>query len=223
TGQFIFVASPARRRGEKAKEPPKFRIINKISAPEVELPSKHTIAVFSLSEGGTLYFNDIRRFGYLKLVRDVDIPHVRELAEFGPEPLSKAFTFQVFSEHVRRHPSQAIKTTLMDSRVIAGIGNIYSDEILFHAAVAPLRKVKTLSEDELRHIFQHIRPVLEKGIAAKGSSVGDFVRTDGSWGTMGKFHYVYGRKGQKCKKCKATLMAVKVGGRTGTFCPSCQR
>ena len=110
----------------------------------------------------------------------------------------------------------------MDPKVVAGIGNIYSDEILFHAGVRPTRQVSSLTDKELSAIYKWIRPVLIKGIKAKGSSVGDFVRTDGSWGQMGKFHFVYGRKGQKCKKCGTIIEAVKLGGRTGSFCPKCR-
>ncbi|HYV33248.1 MAG TPA: zinc finger domain-containing protein, partial [Candidatus Limnocylindria bacterium] len=124
---------------------------------------------------------------------------------------------------VKRHSKSKIKQVLMDSKVVAGIGNIYSDEILFHAGVRPIRTVKSLSSAELKNIYKWIKPVLIKGIKAKGSSVGDFVRTDGSWGQMSKFHFVYGRKGQKCKRCGTIIEAVKLGGRTGSYCPKCQK
>ena len=111
----------------------------------------------------------------------------------------------------------------MDQSFVAGIGNIYSDEILFHAKVRPMRRVSSLSQKELKAVYKWIKPVLLKGIAAKGSSVGDFVRTDGSWGQMGKFHFVYGRKGQKCKKCGTVISSVKLNGRTASFCLKCQK
>jgi formamidopyrimidine-DNA glycosylase len=124
---------------------------------------------------------------------------------------------------LEKRPKGKIKQVIMDNKVVVGIGNIYSDEILFHAKVRPTRTVSTLSEKELANIYKWIKPVLLKGIATKGSSVGDFVRTDGSWGTMGKYHFVYGRKGQKCKKCGSIIEAIKLGGRTGSFCPKCQK
>ena len=111
----------------------------------------------------------------------------------------------------------------MDNKVVVGIGNIYSDEILFHAGVGPTRSVSSLTDKDLKNIYKWIKPVLLKGIKAKGSSVGDFVRTDGTWGQMGKFHFVYGRKGQKCKKCGSIIESVKLGGRTGSYCPKCQK
>lgn len=110
----------------------------------------------------------------------------------------------------------------MDNKVVVGIGNIYSDEILFHAKIRPTRVVSSLGPKELQAIFKWIKPVLKKGIEAKGSSVGDFVRTDGTWGQMGKFHFVYGRKGQKCKKCGQPIVSMKLGGRTASYCPFCQ-
>ncbi len=218
TGQFIFEDKKLR-----AKTDGKYRMLNKLNAPFVKLPGKHTHVIFYFTDGSILYFNDVRKFGYLKLVHDDEIGQVRELNEFGPEPLSKEFTLLALCAAAHNASRLKIKQFLMDSNRIAGIGNIYSDEILFHAKVRPTRTVKSLSADELKGIYKWIKPVLLKGIAAKGSSVGDFVRTDGSWGKMGKYHFVYGRKGQKCKKCGTTIEATKIGGRTGSFCPKCQK
>ncbi len=140
----------------------------------------------------------------------------------GPEPLEDAFTYKVFKERLQNKRGK-IKQVLMDNKVVVGIGNIYSDEILFHACVRPTRAVSTLTDKKLSAIYKWIKPVLEKGIKAKGSSVGDFVRTDGTWGQMGKFHFVYGRKGKECKKCGSIIEVVKLGGRTGSYCPNCQK
>ena len=170
-----------------------------------------------------MYFNDVRKFGYLKIVHDDEINQVKELQEFGPEPLSKKFTIITFLTAVKKVIKRKIKEVLMDSKIVAGIGNIYSDEILFHAKVRPTRTISSLSDKELSAIYKWIRPVLIKGIKAKGSSVGDFIRTDGSWGQMGKYHFVYGRKGQKCKRCGSIIQAIKISGRTGSFCFSCQK
>jgi formamidopyrimidine-DNA glycosylase len=200
-------------------------MFNKLTAPKVLLPGKHTHAIFEFTDGSRLYFNDIRKFGYMKLVQGGEIDQVLELKEYGPEPLDKKFTHSTFLTAVKNVLSKKVKIKpfLMDSSRIAGIGNIYSDEILFHAGVRPLRAVSSLSNKELIAVYKWIKPVLIKAIKAKGSSVGDFVRTDGSWGQMGKFHFVYGRKGQKCKKCGTIIEAVKLGGRTGSFCPRCQK
>jgi len=218
TGQFIF---EDRKLLKKSKG--YYRILNRKTAPKILHPAKHTHVVFYFSDDARLYFNDVRKFGYMKLVHDDEINQVRELAEFGPEPLDKIFTLDLLKRFIKSRPKLTIKQYLMDPTVVAGIGNIYSDEILFHAKVRPERKLSTIKTDEWRKIFAAIAPVLKKGIAAKGSSVGDFVRTDGSWGQMGKFHYVYGRKGQKCKVCGTIIKSLKIGGRTGSFCPRCQK
>lgn len=217
TGQFIF-----EDRALRKKTGGKYRLLNKLSAPLEKLPSKHTHAVFEFTDASKLYFNDVRKFGYLKLVHDDEINQVRELKEFGPEPLLKNFDYPQFVTAVTKRRYGKIKQVLMDPKVVAGIGNIYSDEILFHAGVRPERKVASIKYQVLRKIFKNIKKVLIRAVKAKGSSVGDFIRTDGSWGKMGKYHYVYGREGQKCKKCGTIITSVKLGGRTGSFCPKCQ-
>lgn len=217
TGQFIFEDLRLRKATQG-----KYRLLNKRNAPKVPLPAKHTHAIFYFSDKSVLYFNDVRKFGYLKLVHDNEIGQVRELSEYGPEPLDKKFAYPVFLAQLKKRSKGNIKQVLMDNKVVVGIGNIYSDEILFLAKVRPTRKVGSLKKKELAAIYHAIAPVLKKGIQAKGSSVGDFVRTDGSWGKMGKFHFVYGRKGNGCKKCGSVIQAVKLGGRTGSYCPKCQ-
>jgi formamidopyrimidine-DNA glycosylase len=218
TGQFIF-----EDRALRKKTGGKYRLLNRLSAPLKPLPDKHTHVIFKFVDDSTLYFNDVRKFGYLKLVHDDEIDQVRELKEFGPEPLDKNYKVPQFLAAAKLRGTRKIKEFLMDSKIIAGIGNIYSDEILFHAKVRPTRKVFSLTSEDLKNIFRWIKPVLLKGIEAKGSSVGDFVRTDGSWGQMGKYHFVYGRKGQKCKRCGSIIESTKVGGRTASFCPKCQK
>jgi formamidopyrimidine-DNA glycosylase len=218
TGQFIFEDKTQHKRTGG-----KYRILNKLTAPLVQLPSKYTHAIFYFTDGAILYFNDLRQFGYLKIVRDKDISKVRELNEYGPEPLDKKFTFAVFAEALKKRKKLPIKLALMDPKVVAGIGNIYSDEILYHARVRPDRATGAIKPAELKKIFAQIRPVLQTAIKYKGSSVGDFVRTDGKWGSMGKHHFVYGRKKQPCKRCGTMIQSLKLGGRTTCFCPNEQK
>ncbi len=218
TGQFIFEDKKQKQRTHS-----KYRILNRPTAPLVQLPGKHTHVVINFTDGSTLYFNDIRQFGYLKLVHDDEIDQVRELKDFGPEPLSKTFTFTKFSVMIKRRPKAKIKQVLMDPLIVVGIGNIYSDEILFHAKVRPARTVATLTQTELHAIYRYIGVILKQAIKYKGSSVGDFVRPDGSWGSMGKHHFVYGRKKQPCFVCGTMIENIKLGGRTASYCPSCQK
>ncbi len=218
TGQFIF-----EDKKQHQKTHGRYKIINKLTAPLVQLPSKYTHVIFNFTDGSTLYFNDVRQFGYLKLVHDDEIDQVKELKDFGPEPLDKKFTFSVFKQTLLRRPKGKIKQVLMDPLIVVGIGNIYSDEILFHAKVRPTRTVASLTSQELKVIYKYIGIVLKQAIKYKGSSVGDFVRPDGSWGSMGKHHFVYGRRKQKCLKCGTMIENIKLGGRTASYCPHCQK
>ncbi|MCL5667305.1 MAG: bifunctional DNA-formamidopyrimidine glycosylase/DNA-(apurinic or apyrimidinic site) lyase [Patescibacteria group bacterium] len=217
TGQFIFEDGRLRKKTKGL-----YRLVNSLNAIPEKLPSKHTHVIFTFQDGSHLYFNDVRKFGYLKLVRGDELNQVKELREYGPEPLSKNFTPTQFLAAVKKRVGGKIKQVLMDPKVVAGIGNIYSDEILFRAKIRPARKVSSLSEKDLKTIYAQIPIVLKQAIKAKGSSVGDFIRTDGSWGTMGKHHFVYGRSGLPCKVCGTAIQTVKIGGRTGSFCPKCQ-
>lgn len=218
TGQFIFEDKALLK-----KTGGRYRILNRLLAPLVQFPTKHTHVIFKFTDDSTLYFNDMRVFGYMKLVHDDEVDSVSELKTFGPEPLSREFTLDKFRDKLSKRKKIAIKLALMDATLVAGIGNIYSDEILFHAKVAPDRRVETLDKKEIEKIYKNIKPVLETGIKYKGSSVGDFVRTDGAWGSMGKHHFVYGRRGQSCKQCGTIIKSIKLGGRTSCFCPKEQK
>lgn len=218
TGQFIFEDKKLR-----AVTGGQYRIINKLAAPLVKLPSKYTHVIFYFIDSSVLYFNDVRQFGYLKVVTDEEVKRVKELSGFGPEPLSRQFTLEKLAVQVKRRSRSPIKLVLMDPTVVAGIGNIYSDEILFHAKIKPTRLAGTIKANELKQIYKYIPLVLKQAIKYKGSSVGDFVRTDGKWGSMGKHHFVYGRRGQPCKRCGTIIQSVKLGGRTSCFCPKEQK
>ncbi len=218
TGQFIF-----EDKTQRAKTGGKYKILNKPTAPLVQLPCKYTHVVFHFTDGSTLYYNDMRQFGYLRIVKDEDIDKVAEFKNYGPEPLEKTFTFKIFETALKNRKKIPIKLALMDTKVVVGIGNIYSDEILYHAGVRPDREVSTIKPKDLKAVFDQIKPVLLQGIKFKGSSVGDFVRTDGKWGSMGKHHFVYGRKNKPCLGCGTIIVSKKLGGRTTCFCPKEQR
>ena len=123
TGQFIFEDKKLHK-----KTGGKYRMLNKLNAPFIQLPGKHTHVIFYFTDGSILYFNDVRKFGYLKIVRDDEISQVKELNEYGPEPLDKKFTFEVFSSAIKKRPNGKIKQVLMDNKIVVGIGNIYSDD-----------------------------------------------------------------------------------------------
>ena len=215
TGQLIYFA---KRELDK-----QIRLLNIEKTPYVHLPTKSTHVIFEFTDGSKLFYNDFRQFGYLKLVTDKELSTVKELQSYGPEPLDAKFTPKALESIMQHRPKMKLKQFLMDPNLIAGIGNIYSDEIMFYAKVRPTRTVKNLTPKERLLIFKGIKKILTDAVNHHGSSVGDFIRPDGDWGTYGKIHMVYGRAGEKCKVCGSIIKSQKFNGRTGSFCPVCQK
>lgn len=190
--------------------------------PDVEVPNKWTHVVFKFSDGSHLYFNDLRQFGYMKLV-GYAIPDRRLDEEFGPEPLEKDFNLNAFKKILFKWPKRKIKQLLMDQSIIAGIGNIYADEVLFYSGVLPTRAVLNLTENEIKKIHRGIKLILKKAIKARGTSVNNYRDAAGRKGGFEKYLMVYNREGEKCKKCGTTIKRIKLGGRSASFCPVCQK
>ncbi len=168
-----------------------------------------------------LALSDLRKFAKVELWDSDKLKKSRELNELGPEPLDKNFTFQIFKNVLPKKGK--IKQVLMNQAVVAGIGNIYSDEILWEARVYPLKDVSKLSEKELNEIYQVIKKILKTAIKLKGESFSDFRRTSGEKGNFDKERKVYQKEGEKCFHCGATIQRVKLGGRSAHFCPVCQK
>ncbi|MDP2864221.1 MAG: DNA-formamidopyrimidine glycosylase [bacterium] len=180
-------------------------------------PSKYTRKVFNFDDGTFLIFNDVRKFGWWKRVKDT-----KKIEEkFGPEPLT--LDFKTFKELLTKRTNSKIKPLLMNQQFIAGLGNIYSDEILFEAGVRPTRIVKTLSSQEIKKIFQNIEKILETAIGHQGSSVEYYVDVYGQKGGYVKYHKVYRREGKKCFCCGTEIKRIKISGRSAHFCPKCQK
>ena len=178
-------------------------------------PSRHTRKVFNFNDGSTLVFNDLRKFGWWKMVKETK--SVEE--NFGPEPLE--MNFKIFKSILIKKSKTKIKSLLMDQKAIAGIGNIYSDEILFRAKIKPLRLARSLNNKELETLFKNIKKVLNLAIKKRGSSVEHYFDALGKKGEYVKYHKVYRQK--KCKNCKSEIKRIKIGGRSAHFCPICQK
>lgn len=176
--------------------------------------------IFFLSNKWQIGLSDLRKFAKVELLDKQELE--REIEKIGPEPLENSFTFEVFKERLSRKKGK-IKIVLMDQATIAGIGNIYSDEILWDAKISPLRQVKSLREKELFAIYLSIKKILKKAIELHGESISDFRRLDGSKGEFDKWRKVYRREGEKCLRCQAKILAKKIGQRTAHFCPNCQK
>lgn len=191
---------------------------------ETRSRSAHTHLIILFQNNAALFYNDLRQFGYIKLVKT---KRVRELIdkEYGPEPFDKNFTLSAFKGLIEGKLRQngKIKQFLIDQKNIAGIGNIYADEILFFSGVMPTRKISTLSINEIKKIYEGIRKILATAIKFRGSSVNNYLD---SQGRVGEYHLrlkVYSRGNQPCKKCGVKIKKIKLGGRGTHFCPNCQK
>lgn len=186
--------------------------------------NRHIHVVFTLSNKKHLVFCDSRKFGTI-VVEKTDTLHIERLGHLGPEPLETKCTLPVFKERLMKSPTRAIKTVLMDQSIIAGIGNIYSDEMLHRAHILPTRTTKSLSSKEFLLLFKSMKDVLLQGIDFGGDSTSDYRNIRGERGTFHANHLVYLRTKQKCftKGCKGSIEKKTVGGRSAHFCAFCQR
>ncbi|MGB9743422.1 MAG: DNA-formamidopyrimidine glycosylase [Minisyncoccales bacterium] len=180
-------------------------------------PSVYTRKVFVFDDGSKLVFNDVRRFGWWKEMKDTS----KLEKEFGPEALE--VDLKTFSQLLKKKPKSKIKPLLMDQKFIAGIGNIYSDEILFAAGVLPWRLVKTLTEDKIKKIHQNIKKVLTKALQYRGTTEQYYRDACGQPGDYNQQLKVYQRGGQPCLICGAKIKRVKIAGRSAHYCPHCQK
>ncbi|MBU1149194.1 bifunctional DNA-formamidopyrimidine glycosylase/DNA-(apurinic or apyrimidinic site) lyase [Patescibacteria group bacterium] len=187
-----------------------------------ELPNNFTHAIFTLTSGQQLFFNDIRMFGYLKLIESIELPDLFK-NKLGPEPLNQSFTLPVFKELINKRKIGKIKPLLMDQSFIAGIGNIYADEVCHYAKIQPTRIAGLLKDDEVKRLYQGIRKILPQAIALRGTSADTYVDSDGKKGSYEEKLKVYGRKSKKCLTCQTPLKSMKLNGRTTVYCPSCQK
>ncbi|MEI6596805.1 MAG: bifunctional DNA-formamidopyrimidine glycosylase/DNA-(apurinic or apyrimidinic site) lyase [bacterium] len=186
-----------------------------------KLPNKFSRVIFKFNDKSTLYFNDVRRFGWIKIMPG------NKFAEFnsrlGVEPLSSEFTLEFFNKFLLRKPKTSIKQALLDQKYISGIGNIYADESLFIARIKPFRKIKTLSATEIKKLWHAIPKILKHAIKHRGTSFNDYVDAQGEVGNFIKYLKVYGRLGEKCKNCGQPVKKIKLGGRGTHWCDNCQK
>ncbi len=187
-----------------------------------DLPDKSTRVTLEFSDNSKLFFNDQRKFGWVKLLAT---PLVEELPFFqkvGPEPLEEAFTWQVLKERLARKQKSRIKAALLDQTTLAGLGNIYVDECLLLSKIHPLRRVAELSDEQLRILADNIKRVLQGSIDAGGSSSRNYVDADGKRGNYLDGNYAYKRDGQPCRICATTIVKIRAAGRGTHLCPNCQ-
>jgi len=199
------------------------RMTGKLLVSEVEkYRDKHTHVIFSLDDGQEIRFNNVRKFGRIYLI-DPDHPEqAGGFAELGPEPLSEDLSLEKFKQLFENRRG-IIKSLLMNQKFIAGIGNIYADEILFLSGIRPDRTADTLTDMEKEKIYFNMRDILTKGILYGGTTFSDYVNAFGQEGSFQVELRVYQKEGEECFKCGAPIERTKIGGRSTYYCPKCQK
>ena len=180
---------------------------------------KHTHLIIYLAQDTRLNYKDVRKFGRILYLSDSQLQNYLA-TKVGLEPLE--MSFEEFSQRIMKKKGP-IKKNLLDQGVIAGIGNIYADEILFASGLKPQYPTEKLDPADLKAIYENIKSILKIAIEAGGSTIRDYVDSTGKAGDFQNFHKVYGRFGQTCVRCNSSLDKTKIAGRTTVFCPDCQK
>ena len=184
---------------------------------------KHNHIYFKLSNGLALVYNDVRRFGFLKLYNTTNIKKIKFLKKLGLEPFSKKFNIKYFKKFVQKRKKN-IKNLLMDQTFISGLGNIYVNEALFMSRIKPLRLCSRLNINEIKSLIINVKKILRFSISKGGSSIRDFKNTLGKSGTFQQFFYVYGQENKNCSRisCKGKIKKIQISNRSSFYCNKCQ-
>ena len=213
TGKFFFVD----RKNTKLKTSFYYNI-------DYKKEQKYDRVEFILNKNQKLIYNDVRKFGFIKLLCNKKYKDNFHLKHLGPEPLKNTFNYTYFKNYIKGR-SRVIKDILMDQKFVSGLGNIYANEILFLSKVKPSRKVKNLKEFELKKIINFTKEVLKNAIELGGSSIKDFSSSNGKKGSFQQHFNVYGKKGATCSNttCKSIIFKSSISNRSTFFCDNCQK
>lgn len=210
TGQYIY-------RGPNLPKPEKLssKVIGGV-------PGSHTLVIFKLDKNGVLYYNDVRRFGWIRIEKTEDVEKEKFIVKLGPEPF-KGLTLEVFQEILSK-TSRMIKVVLMDQEKMGGVGNIYANDALWLSQINPKTPAKDIDHKSAQKLYSAILKVLNAGIKYGGASELAFVTPDGNEGKYQKHTLVYGHEGDPCERChKSVIKKFFLGGRGTYFCPNCQK
>lgn len=188
-----------------------------------ELPDKSTRVILEFTDGSRLFFNDQRKFGWMKLLPSIEIPNIDFMKKVGPEPLEDNFTSADFEARFKRRAKTSIKAALLDQTVVAGVGNIYADESLWGAKIHPQRLVGSLSSKDYALLYAELRAVMNLAIEKGGSTDKNYVNAEGKRGSYMDFARVFRREGKPCPRCGTTIIKFKASGRGTHICPYCQK
>ncbi len=212
TGQLVFVDDNSRFGAGH----PNDSLIN-------NLPDKSTRVTFDFTDGSHLYFNDQRKFGWVRLLPTPEVPNIDFMKKVGPEPLEANFNAMEFISRFKRRPRTSIKAAILDQTVIAGVGNIYADESLWGAKIHPKRLVESITDQEFKDLYTEVRAVMNLSIEKGGSTNHNYVNAEGKKGSYMDFARVFRREGLPCPRCGTEIIKIKVAGRGTHICPHDQR
>jgi len=221
TGHYLF--GKYRKSTAKEKKKGALEWIPDEEGPLRDPFNRFIYLVFTLSNGKHLVLSDMRKFATVFSYKTKEVPE--DVMNLGPCPLKKEFTFSKFLDVMSKTSNQPIKTTLMNQKVIAGIGNIYSDEILWASGINPKNQTQNISRKYLYGIYKNIKTLLKKGVSLGGDSMSDYRTPDGTKGGFQYHHKAYQREGEKCPKrgCNGVIKRIIIGGRSTHFCPEHQK
>ena len=211
TGQLVFVGTNERFGAGH----PNDSLVN-------ALPDKSTRVTIDFNDGSHLFFNDQRKFGWVKLMPTLEIHNLPFMQKVGPEPLEADFTAEQFKARFTRRARTNIKAAILDQSVIAGVGNIYADEALWGARIHPKRLTGSITDKEFNDLYNELREVMNLSIAKGGSSNRNYVNAEGKRGSYMDFARVFRREGLPCPRCGAIIEKLRVAGRGTHVCPICQ-
>lgn len=211
TGQLVFVSQDTRFGAGH----PNDSLVN-------TLPDKSTRVTLEFKDGTRLFFNDQRKFGWVKLMPTAEIANLPFMQKVGPEPLELDFSVNDFAERFKRRGRTNIKAAILDQSVIAGVGNIYADESLWGAKIHPKRLVESITREEFAELYADLRQVMNLSIEKGGSSNRNYVNAEGKRGSYMDFARVFRREGLPCPRCGTAIEKLRVAGRGTHVCPYCQ-
>jgi formamidopyrimidine-DNA glycosylase len=212
TGQLVF-CSPKERFG--AGHPSESLV--------GELPDKSTRVTLGFKDGSKLFFNDQRKFGWMRLMPTVEVMNLDFFKKVGPEPLGAGFNAKVLQARAQRRKNSIIKAVLLDQTVLAGVGNIYADESLWGAKIHPATLVKDLTTAQFQKLYKELVYVLRLAIEKGGSTDKNYINAEGKKGSYLDFARVFRREGQPCPRCGTLIVKSRVAGRGTHSCPACQK
>jgi formamidopyrimidine-DNA glycosylase len=223
TGQFVYRSKAGRLAG--GGHP--FDSLRSLRAgpfgvADLGLPNRYTQVQFGFKSGDSLYFNDTRKFGYVRVYSTANWQKMND-SDWGVDPFDKRFTAALLQSWAKRRPKITIKQLIMDQSLLAGVGNIYADESLFRARISPKRRAQTIKAVEANKLVSTIKTILKLAVAKRGTTVNDYRDGHGNRGTYARYLRVYGRGGKPCTRCSRPLSRTVVGGRGTVFCSNCQQ